>query len=158
VKRLQLARVFPTVLLIPVTLLADDTFYRSVDEAGRVTYSAQPPAGAAKVEQVDVPAGPSDAAVQQALERAKKMENAADAQYKAMTERRKEAEAQRAAQERADAADSKERDDQTLEDPDSQPMYYAPWYQGYWGRPHPPHPPRPPHPPKPPRPPRQGPR
>jgi hypothetical protein len=157
-KKPKVLSVFSAALLLPVPLPADDAIYRSVDKAGRVTYSAEPPPGAAKVERVELPAGPTEAAVEQSLQRAKQMEQAADAQSKAMLERRKEADAQKAAQAQAEAAESSGRNDESPEGADSQPMYYAPWYQGYWGRPHPPHPPRPPHPPQPPRPPRQGPR
>ena len=153
-KKPKVISAFSVVLLIPITLLADDAIYRSVDKAGRVTYSEEPPPDAAKVEPVEIPPGPTDAAVQQSLERAKEMEKAANAQYKARIERRKQAEAKKAAQEQAEAAESSGRNDDSIED--SQPMYYSPWYGGYWGRPRPPRPPRPPHPPILPRPPLHG--
>jgi hypothetical protein len=54
------------------TALADQV-YKSVDSAGRVTYSSTPPAGT-KSEKVELPPTPSEADTQQAAEQVKKAE------------------------------------------------------------------------------------
>ena len=53
-----------------------ETIYKSVDAAGRVTYSTTPPGGAAQVQPVSVPPEPSDRDVQDALERRQELEQA----------------------------------------------------------------------------------
>lgn len=140
---------------LPLAALGGEPIYKSVDATGNVTYSEQPPANAAKVEDVQLPPGPSREEMQQSLERAKGVEQAADAHYDAMMERRRqEEEARKKAQEEADAAERQRRLDETIERLESQPSYYT-WPQ--W-RPYPPRPPHPPHPPRPPYPPHPSPR
>jgi len=50
------------------------TYYRSVDAEGNVTYSANPPTDAAQVAPVDVQPGPSDDEVKRAVERQQRFE------------------------------------------------------------------------------------
>ena len=151
-KKTGLVRVLSVVLWLPLAAFAQDAIYKSVDKEGHVTYSAQPPPGAAKVEDVQLPPGPSEEAVQESLERAKSIGEAADARYDAtMEQRRQEAEARKKAQEQAAAAEQQRRIEESLQEQESEP-YYSDFWPG-WRRPIPPHPPYPPHPPRPPHPP-----
>jgi hypothetical protein len=50
------------------------TYYRSVDAEGNVTYSANPPVDAAQVAPVEVQPGPSDEEVKRAVERQQRFE------------------------------------------------------------------------------------
>jgi len=60
-------------LLVPSIALAAEPIYKSVDEQGNVTYSAQPPATGAKSETIAVPPPPSEEDVQRAEEQASKV-------------------------------------------------------------------------------------
>lgn len=142
--------------------LAEDTVYKSVDESGHVTYSQTPPAGAARVEDVPLLPGPSDEVARESMERAKEMQQEADARYDALMEqRRQDAEAREKAQAAAEAAAERRRE-QAYQESLEESMwgwgvpYYAGPYRPNWHRPNPPNPPHPPHPPLPPRPPLQG--
>lgn len=144
------------VLLPPVLALAGSTVYKSVDEAGHVTFSTEPPEDAVRTETVHVPPGPSAQATEQAVERARELEKRSDAQFEALTRRRQQkAQARRDAERlRLDreAAERKRRIDEAAENRVRQPSYY-PAYPLYWGRPYPPRPPvNLPYPPKPARP------
>lgn len=154
-KKSKLLLLLSVSLLLPSAACGEDAIYKSVDEAGNVTYSSQPPAGAAKVEEVQVPAGPSEEAIQESLKRTKDMEKEADARYEAMMERRRQdAEAQKKKQEEAQAAEKQRQLEEAAKESASEPDYYYVWPD--WRRPrppYPPHPPVPPHPPGPPHPP-----
>lgn len=143
-------------LLLPNAVAGGDTVYKSVDESGHVTYSAEPPADAATVEGVKLNAPPSDETTKEALQRAQDMEREADTRYDAMMEHRLREEAARnEAQAAARAAEEARRAEESSEDSDSEETDSI-WYRRDWPRPHPPwppHPPRPPHPPQPPHPP-----
>jgi len=140
------------VLLMPVAALAGEAVYKSVDEAGQVTYSAEPPADAAEVETVQLPAEPSEAATKEALKRAKDMEQEVDSRNDAIMERRQqEADAQRKAQEEAQSAEL-QRGEEEEEESDWESRSYI-WNRRDGIGPTPPRPPRPPNPPRPPRPP-----
>jgi hypothetical protein len=67
-------------LLLPVTLMAQQQVYRSVDADGNVTFSAEPPMGAdvRSVDRISLPPGPSEAARAEAEERARAIQQAAD--------------------------------------------------------------------------------
>ncbi|MGA7980607.1 MAG: DUF4124 domain-containing protein [Chromatiaceae bacterium] len=97
--------VLSAVLLFSVLAFAGGPVYKSVDESGHASYSSEPPEGAEKVEGIQLPSGPSEEETKESLERAKEMENEADARYDAVIERRRlEAEARNEAQEDAEAA------------------------------------------------------
>ncbi len=147
-KKSRLVFLLAASLLLPVTASGEGPIYKSVDAAGNVTYSSEPPADAAKVEGIEIPAAPSEETLNQAVERAKDMEQEADVRYQALVERRRqEAEARKKAQEEAEAAERARRIQEAIEDSAAQPSYYV-WPDWRWPRP-----PRPPHPPIPPRPP-----
>lgn len=74
--------------LLPMVALGEDAIYKSFDDSGNVTYSAEPPTDAATVESVQIPAGPTKEATKDALERARDMEQEADTRYDATMERR----------------------------------------------------------------------
>jgi hypothetical protein len=61
--------------------------YRSVDAAGNVTFSSQPPADAVNVDEVSVQAGPSDAEQRAARERMQRQEATASEMSKARASR-----------------------------------------------------------------------
>jgi hypothetical protein len=145
-------------LFVSVATFAEDVIYKSVDETGAVTYSAEPPAGGVASEAVPLPAPPSEAATREAVERAERMKQDADAGYEALMEQRHhQVEADQAAKAAAEAAERQRRIDEALEQREAEPEYY-PVYPPDWRRPFPPrppipHPPHPPHLPKPPHPP-----
>jgi len=60
-------------LLVPSIALAAEPIYKSVDEQGSVTYSAQPPATGVKSETIAVPPPPSEEDVRRAEEQASKV-------------------------------------------------------------------------------------
>lgn len=148
----------PLILSVSVVAFAEDVIYKSVDETGAVTYSAEPPAGGVSSEAVRLPPPPSEAATREAAERAERMKQDADAGYDALMEqRRHQLEADQAAKAAAEAAERQRRIDEAMEQREAEPEYY-PVYPPDWRRPFPPrppipHPPHPPHPPKPPHPP-----
>ena len=84
------------------------TYYRSVDAEGNVTYSATPPAGAEKVAPVEVQPGPSDEEVKRAVERQQRFE----AQLSEAEEKRAQGEQERddKLKEAEDAVEQAERD------------------------------------------------
>ena len=67
------------IMLFLVFPLQADEVYKSVDEEGNVTYSAEPPADAERIETLDTGSEPSSAEVEAAQEREKKLEGALDA-------------------------------------------------------------------------------
>lgn len=147
------------VLLFPAAVFGADTVYKSVDEAGRVTYSSQPPQDAVEVEGVHLPRGPSAQDTTAAQERARDLEQKADARYKTLKGRRQQAaQARKEAREAAEreqlareAAERQQRIDESLDQLANERAYYQgspdDWRWPY--RPprpvYPPHPPRPPH-------------
>jgi hypothetical protein len=148
----------PVAALLPIEICGADTFYKSVDEEGRVTYSSQPPPDAIEVKSLQVEPGPSEEETEQAREQAKKLEQEVDAMYDELVERRtREAQALKEALEAAErersASELNERL-QRIEESLSWPVNAYPYYWRYpwpwWTR----HPrPRPPiHPPPPARP------
>jgi len=142
--------------LLPVTAFAGNTIYRSVDDAGHVTFSTEPPVDAARTETVRVPPGPSAQETEQAIERVRELEQRSDAQFEALTKRRQQEAQARRDTERLrldrESAERKRRIDEAAEYRVRQPSYY-PAYPLYWRRPHPPHPPvNLPYPPEPARP------
>lgn len=146
-------RLFSALLWLPLAAFGEDAIYKSIDKAGHVTYSAQPPLGSATVEDVHLPPGPTEESVQDSLKRASSIEEAADACYDAIMERRRqEAEARKQAQKEAEAAERQRQIEEALQQQASGPSYYY-GDQPDWRRPFPPHPPHPPHPPRPPHPP-----
>jgi len=80
-------------LLVSSIALAAEPIYKSVDEQGNVTYSAQPPATGAKLETIAVPPPPSEEDVRRAEEQAGKVKAQADE----LEKERKVREAERAA-------------------------------------------------------------
>lgn len=140
-------------ILFTVAAFASNTVYKSVDESGHVTYSTAPPEDAVEAEAVQIPPGPSAKATEQAIERAKEMEQKADAQFEALTKhRQQEAQARRDAERLRLERESAERQrhyDQSAERLARDRVYF-PIYPPYWGGIYPPHPPiQLPHPPKP---------
>src|SRR5512139_3563324 len=97
--------------------------YKSVDSAGRVTYSSTPPAGA-KVEKMDLPATPSATEAQQAAEQVKKTE----AQARDLETQRLAKEAEQKAKEEKEAEEARLREAQKPQTPaaSEQPVYYPP--------------------------------
>ncbi|MBS1235839.1 MAG: hypothetical protein H6R46_634 [Proteobacteria bacterium] len=80
-------------LLVPSIALAAEPIYKSVDEQGSVTYSAQPPATGVKSETIAVPPPPSEEDVRRAEEQASKVKAQADE----LEKERKSREAEQAA-------------------------------------------------------------
>ena len=80
-------------LLVPSIALAAEPIYKSVDEQGSVTYSAQPPATEVKSETIAVPPPPSEEDVRRAEEQASKVKAQADE----LEKERKSREAEQAA-------------------------------------------------------------
>jgi hypothetical protein len=62
--------------LLVSSALASAQVYRSVDEQGNVTYSAEPPADAREVEPVEIQPGPSEAQQREAERRTRELQNA----------------------------------------------------------------------------------
>jgi hypothetical protein len=144
-------------LLLPIGTCGADTFYKSVDEEGRVTYSSQPPPDATEVESLQVEPGPSEEETEEAREQAKKLQQEVDAMYDELVERRRrEAQALKEALEAAERERSAtelnerlQRIEESLSWPANAYPYY--WRPGPWWTRHPL--PRPPiHPPPPTRP------
>ena len=73
--------------------------YKSVDEAGNVTYSAEPPEDSVKVENVKVAPGPSEESIKKAQESHEKTKQTANA----IAKENKELDAKRAAAEAEEA-------------------------------------------------------
>jgi len=89
--------------MLPVVAHGAETVYKSVDEAGHVTYSSRPRESAAEVERVQLPPGPTNEAAEKAQDRANAVEQAVDSQYQEVMERRrKKAQAEQEAQEAAE--------------------------------------------------------
>jgi len=86
-------QILVVMLLVPSIALAADPIYKSVDEKGNVTYSAQPPATGARSEPIAVPPPPSEEDVQHAEEQARKVKEQADG----LEKERKAREAEQAA-------------------------------------------------------------
>ena len=129
--------VLSAVLLLPLPGLAEDTVYKSIDDSGNVTYSAEPPKDAATSESVQIPPGPPEQATKEALERARDMQQEANTRYDAAMQRRQqEAEARTKAQEEAQAAEQARRAAESAGEPAAEPNDYI-WYQGNspWPRP-----------------------
>jgi uncharacterized protein with WD repeat len=132
---------------------AGETLYKSVDAAGNVTYSDEPPADAVQVQDVQVEPGPTPEAEQEAAVRSKQMTREADAAYDALMEqRRQQAEAREKARQEAEAARQRELERQRAAeddtDDDATVIYtWPPWPPHHHPRPHPPRPPVPPTPP-----------
>jgi len=61
-----------------LTAEAGQPVYKSVDEAGNVTYSAEPPSDADKVKQMELDPGPSEAQQVEAEDRARRQAAAAE--------------------------------------------------------------------------------
>jgi hypothetical protein len=74
----QFTHTIRTGCMLVMVMLAGTAFaeqiYRSVDADGNVTFSSQPPTEAVTVDEVSVPAGPSDAAQREARERMQRQE------------------------------------------------------------------------------------
>jgi hypothetical protein len=98
-----------------------------------------PPKDAAKIESVQVPAGPSEEATKEALERARDMEQKADTRYDATMQRRQQ-EAEARAKEEARAAEQARRAAESADETAAESNDYI-WYQGSWHWPYPPRPP-----------------
>lgn len=81
------------ILLGPALAFPADKIFKSVDDQGNVTYSAQPPAAGVNSEQVDVPSPPSEEAQRHAEEQAQKVKD----QAKELEKDRKSREAEQAA-------------------------------------------------------------
>jgi len=111
--------------------------YKSVDAAGNVTYSTTPPADAVEVQAVDLPPGPSEQQVQEAVERAGQTRQAADK----MTEQRRQKE--QAYRERREQAGQENVQSQAPADTSGDSYYGAGWGYPYYPRPIRPHPPKP---------------
>jgi len=93
------------ILLFPVAVYGADAVYKSVDKAGRVTYSSEPPKDAVKVEGVRFPREPSEQDRKAAREHARAVEQKTDARYQTLKER-----SRRAAQARKEAQRTAERE------------------------------------------------
>lgn len=152
------ARVWLFVFSLTLSVAAVEAatpIYRSVDEAGQVTFSSEPPKGAVEVESLDIGPGPSSVAEEEARARMKEAEQRTDARFDAMMERRRlEQQGRREAREEAErrrwereAEDRRFRDDSSGGYVIERPNYRR--YSPGWRRPH--RPPRPVHPIHPPR-------
>lgn len=156
--RMNAQRTSSALLLIaifawPIAALATGVIYKSVDETGHVTYSTEPPGNAVGAEAMLVPRGPSEQATEQAIERARAMEQKTDARFEAMAKRRREEAQARRDEERLqlerEAAERRRQLDDSSERFDRERVYY-PVYPRYRGGIYPPHPPvHLPYPPKP---------
>jgi hypothetical protein len=155
-KRLSKLLFLPLVAALPSGNCAAEMIYKSVDEAGQVTYSSQPPPGSIEVEDMPLAPGPSAEAVRYARERAKDTQETVDSRRQALRKRRdKEAEARKEARRERMARERDERlrrIEESLEQPVAAFPYYRP-YPSDWRRPSsshhpqfPPYPPRPRHP------------
>jgi len=91
--------------MLPVAAYGAGTVYKSVDEAGHVTYSLQPPKDAIEIEDVQIEPGPSAGAAEKARERAKDMGQMVDVHYQQLMERREQEE-----QARKEAREAAERE------------------------------------------------
>lgn len=141
---------------LPIAALAAGVVYKSVDETGHVTYSTEPPRDAVETEAMHVPPGPSAETTEMAIERAREMEQKADARFEAMAKRRQEEAQARRDEERlrldGEAAERHRKLDDSSERLDRERVYF-PVYPPYWRGIYRPHPPvHLPHPPKPARP------
>jgi len=90
-------------IILQSGLVAADQVYKSVDEAGNVTYSSTPPEDSVEVDNVELAPGPSEESVkkaQESHEKTKQTANAIDKQNKELdakrAEERKAAEAEEA--------------------------------------------------------------
>jgi len=135
--------------LPPIGAAGADTLYKSIDETGQVTYSSQPPKDAVEVEALQVVPGPSADEVENAAERAQRVERAVDDRYQALMERREQEEQLRKEAEEAEesariARETAERLQRIEESQSLEPGVALPYYPGYpyngW-RPYPPYPP-----------------
>jgi len=147
----------PVAAALPIGTCAAEMVYKSVDEAGQVSYSSRPPPGSIEVEDLLVAPGPSAEAVRHARERAKDTQQKVDARYRALMKRRdQQAEARKAAPEEArrervarETAERLRRIEESLERPVVAFPYYTPLSLD-WRRPTPPHHPQfPSYPPRP---------
>lgn len=78
--------------------------YRSVDPAGNVIYSDDPPADAAQIQTVDLPPGPTEEQVKQAQDLTNEIKDSADKMASARMEREKIAAEKRRQQEERERA------------------------------------------------------
>jgi hypothetical protein len=147
----------PVVAALPSGVCAAEMVYKSVDEAGQVTYSSRPPPDSIEVEGRPLAPGPSAEAVRYARKRAKETQQKVDSWCQALRKRRdQEAEARKEAQEEArrermarEKVDGLRRLEESLEQPVAAFPYYRP-HPLDWRRPipshhtrHPPYAPRP---------------
>lgn len=91
------AKILMFALLAPALAVSAAPVYKSVDEQGNVTYSAEPPADAVQSEQIAVPPPPSEEEVRQAEEATRQLQE----QTNKMEQERKTREAEQAAAARA---------------------------------------------------------
>lgn len=84
-------------LLAPAFAVAAEPVYKSVDEQGNVTYSAEPPADAVQSEQIAVPPPPTEEEVKRAEDATRQLQEQAGK----MEQERKAREAEQAAAARA---------------------------------------------------------
>jgi hypothetical protein len=136
-------------VFLPLASPAEETLYKSIDAAGNVTYSDEPPINAVRVEDVQVQQGPPPEAAQEADERLERMTEEADARYDALMEQRRQ---QAEVRQQAAATRQRELERQRVEeddtDDDATVIYtWPPWPPHYHPHPHPPRPPLPPGPP-----------
>jgi len=141
-------------VLFAAAASAGEPIYRSVDRSGHLTYSDAPPADAVRVEDLRPPEGPGPDATREAIDRADRLTDEANAGYEAIMERRRqEAAARQTPRPPADGRPPPPHPDQSWVD-DGAPVYVIPpWQRHHHHRP-PPGPPGPPRPPKPPKPPK----
>jgi len=147
-KRLSTFLFLPVATLLSSGAFGSDTLYKSIDDAGRVTYSSQPPPTAVEIEEVQVAPGPTAEATENAAARVKETEQKVDAHYRELRERREQeaAERERIARE---TAERQKRIEESLDQPAMAVPYYWPYPLRWWG-PRPPY--RPMNPPYAPRP------
>jgi hypothetical protein len=136
-------------VLLPLASPAEETLYKSVDAAGNVTYSDEPPSDAAQIEDLQIRQGPTPEATQEAAERSERMTKEADARYDALMEqRRQQAEArQQAAATRQRELERQHAEQDDTDDDETVIYTWPPWPPHYHPHPHPPRPPIPPDPP-----------
>jgi hypothetical protein len=131
-KRLSIFLFLLVATLLPGGAFGSDTLYKSIDEAGRVTYSSQPPPAAVEIEEVQVAPGPSAEVTEKAAARVKETAKKVDAHYRELMERREQeaAERERIARE---TAERQKRIEESLDQPAMAVPYYWPYPLRWWG-------------------------
>jgi hypothetical protein len=86
----SLVKLYGIAVFLVATGVVAQPLYKSVNEQGEVTFSDKPPPSAVEVQEVQVQPGPSEARLQESLERTKRIESQASDLEAANTERAKQ--------------------------------------------------------------------